>query len=310
LKKIAVVGSLNMDIVVKVDHMPKVGETIMGHGLAYIPGGKGANQACAAGRLGGNAVMLGKVGGDQFGDALVANLAAAGVETGRIQRSRQPTGTALITVNNQGNNSIVVAPGANSDCDIAYADACRDVWEAADVVMLQMEIPHEAVYHLVREAKKAGKTVILNPAPAVRQFPDALYSDIDYITPNETELEILTGMEVGTPEEIAAAADSLLRKGAGRVLVTCGPMGALLAGRQGWKLYGVADVKVVDTTAAGDTFNAAFAVALTEGRSEAEAVAFANKAATLAVIREGAQISIPSRDDVERFDELVAPHLK
>ena len=111
-------------------------------------------------------------------------------------------------------------------------------------------------------------------------------------------------------EEIAAAADSLLRKGAGRVLVTCGPMGALLAGRQGWKLYGVADVKVVDTTAAGDTFNAAFAVALTEGRSEAEAVTFANKAATLAVIREGAQISIPSRDDVERFDELVAPHLK
>lgn len=303
--KIVVVGSLNMDVVVKVDSMPRPGETVMGRDLRHIPGGKGANQACAAGRLSGNTAMLGKVGADQSGEALLASLSAAGVDVSGIQRVKTPTGTALIWVDGAGDNSIVVAPGANGECDLAYLEAHRATIGEAGVVMTQMEIPHETIYGLIRMAKGLGKTVILDPAPAPRNFPVELYPLIDYITPNETELEILTGMPVTSVGEITWAAKALLEKGAGKVVVTCGKLGAMLVGQNGWELFPVVDVPVADSTAAGDSFNAGFAVALTEGKSEAEAMIFANRVSTLVVTREGAQNSIPSREEVDGFDEAI-----
>lgn len=303
--KIVVVGSLNMDIVVKMENMPRPGETVMGWDLRHIPGGKGANQACAAGRLSGNTVMLGKVGKDSSGETLVNSLKHAGVDISRIAQSDAPTGTALIWVNGAGNNSIVVAAGANQECDLPYIEAHRQVIQDAEIVMVQMEIPHPAVYGLIRLAKELGKTVVLNPAPAPADFPQELYPYIDYITPNETELEILCGMEVATAEQIVRAARSLLHKGVGKIVVTCGKLGAMLVDSGGWKLFPVVDVPVADTTAAGDSFNAGFAVALTEGKTEAEAIVFANKVATLTVTKEGAQNSIPTRAEVDGFKQTI-----
>lgn len=305
-RKILIVGSLNMDIVVKVDNMPKVGETVMGWDLCYIPGGKGANQACAVGKLSGNAAMLGKVGNDTFGETLLESLQQANVDIAGIENSEATTGTALIWVNSQGDNSIIVTAGANAECDLPYIETHRQAILDADIVIVQMEIPQEAVYGLIRLAKELGKTVILNPAPAPADFPSALYPCIDYITPNETELEILSNMEVNTVGQIARAAETLLSKGVGKVVVTCGKLGAMLVDADGWNLYPVIDVPVTDTTAAGDSFNAGFAVALTEGKTEAGAIAFANKVATLVVTRPGAQSSIPTRAEVDSFEQIIS----
>lgn len=304
-RKILIVGSLNMDIVVKVDNMPKVGETVIGWDLCYIPGGKGANQACAVGKLSGNATMLGKVGNDTFGETLLESLLQANVDITGIERSETTTGTALIWVNSQGDNSIIVTAGANAECDLPYIETHRQAILDADIVIVQMEIPQEAVYGLIRLANVLGKTVILNPAPAPADFPSELYPCIDYITPNETELEILSDMEVNTAGQIAQAARTLLRKGVGKVVVTCGKLGAMLVDADGWNLYPVIDVPVTDTTAAGDSFNAGFAVALTEGKTEVEAIAFANKVATLVVTRPGAQSSIPTRAEVDSFEQII-----
>lgn len=304
-RKILIVGSLNMDIVVKVDKMPKVGETVMGRDLCYIPGGKGANQAFAVGKLLGNAAMLGKVGNDPFGETLLESLRQANVDIVGIERSTIPTGTALIWVNSEGDNSIIVTAGANAGCDLPYIEAHHQAILDADIIIVQMEIPQKAVYGLIRLAKELGKTVILNPAPAPADFPTSLYPFIDYLTPNETELELLSGMDASSVEQIALAAVSLLSKGAGKVVVTCGKQGAMLVDDAGWEMYPVIDVPVADTTAAGDSFNAGFAVALTEGKTDAEAIAFANKVATLVVTRHGAQSSIPTRAEADSFEQIV-----
>lgn len=299
MKKILVIGSSNLDFVIRVSEMPAVGETLLGQSLERIPGGKGANQACACGRLGGNTTFLSAVGTDGLGDVVLENLIATGVDCTRVAHSVGNTGMAVIYVNDAGNNSIVVVSGANSTCDQEYFSQTWDLVEQADIVVAQMEIPHDAVYEVMRRAYGMGKVTILNPAPAPDDLPADLYACLHYITPNETELQKLTGLPVGTVEEAKAVAAVLLERGVGQVVVTLGEKGALLKSREREQLFPALPVKAVDTTAAGDTFNGAMAVRLAEGADIGAAITFANAASALAVSRKGAQTSIPSRAEVE-----------
>lgn len=301
MKKILVIGSLNMDIVINVDDMPLTGETILGKDIKYIPGGKGANQSYSAGRLGGNVTMLGCVGQDEFGEVLLNNLVQAGVDISHMKKSSEfPTGTAIIYVNKAGDNSIVVIPGANGQCNTAYLKENDEIFMECDYVLLQMEIPPDAVYYAIRRAKQLGKTVILNPAPAPQGISEDILKQLDYISPNETELAKLTNASCEKMEDIVFASFSLVQKGVQNILVTLGEKGALLVNDNGTELNAARKVKaVVDTTAAGDCFNAAFVVALAEGKSQKDAILFANAASSIAVTRSGAQSSIPTREETD-----------
>lgn len=301
MEKILIAGSLNMDVVVKVEDMPKVGETVLAGSLDYIPGGKGANQACAAGRLGGDVTMIGAVGKDQFADVILKGLEDAGVDVSGISHTGAPTGIALIPVDNKGNNSIIVAAGANRLCDLSYIELKKPLIESAGILITQMEIPEDAVYHAIKTAHGFGRKVILNPAPTPKFIPADIYPCIDYMTPNETELEALTGMNTSNIQDIADAAKMLIARGVKRVLVTCGSAGAVLVSSEGYEHCPSPVVNAVDTTGAGDCFNAAFAVALIEGKSEKDAIGFACSAAAISVTREGAQHSMPYRKEVEAF---------
>lgn len=295
-KGILVIGSLNMDLSIDLAKMPVTGETILGRGIAYKAGGKGANQACAAGKLGGRVRMLGCVGQDEFGQKLVKSLSESGVETDYIKESRDlPTGTAVIYVDDNGDNSIVVIPGANMACDIEYLKAQDEQFHWCDYVVLQMEIPYEAVWYSVKLAKELGKTVILNPAPAPDKIPEEILSLVDYLTPNETEIIALNGK---SKDDIREGAEKLLSRGVSNVIATLGDRGALLVNRYGETFYPARKVVSVDTTAAGDCFNGAMVAALAEGQSEAEAILFANIASSIAVTRKGAQESLPIREEV------------
>lgn len=301
-KSILVIGSLNMDMTIPVEELPQKGETILGGSPSYIPGGKGANQACAAGKLGGRVAMLGKVGRDQMGRTLKENLAAAGVDVSHVEETPDaPTGMAVIYVDRRGSNSIVVIPGANACCDQAYVEANEALIAAHDIIVLQLEIPYDAVFAAVRLAKKHGRMVILNPAPAPDSLPDEVISALDYFTPNETELARIAGMAAGSVREAEAAGKRLVEKGVGTVLATLGEAGALLVTREEARLVPALRVDAVDTTAAGDTFNGAFVTALAEGIPEGEAIAFANKAAAISVTRKGAQTSIPTREELDAW---------
>lgn len=302
MKKILVVGSLNMDMVFQVDHHPKTGETIMGDDIRYFPGGKGANQAFGAARLGGDVTMLGVVGEDEAGEQLVENLRLAGVVTDKIQHNPSAhTGTAFIAVNREGNNSIVVIPGANATCDVAYLENHQHLFQEADIVLLQMEIPRDSLRFVVETAYALGKVIILNPAPAQR-LENTLLEKITYLTPNETELEILSGKSCQTMEDIEVAAKELLHHGVKHVVVTLGAQGAAHFNTQGMDLVPGRPVAAVDTTAAGDCFNGALAVALAEGKPMVEAIRFGNLAASLSVTKPGAQSSMPSRGELEALD--------
>ena len=295
-KGILVIGSLNMDLSIDLAKMPVTGETILGRGIAYKAGGKGANQACAAGRLGGRVRMLGCVGQDEFGQKLVKSLSESGVETDYIKESRDlPTGTAVIYVDDNGDNSIVVIPGANMACDIEYLKEQDEQFHWCDYVVLQMEIPYEAVWYSVKRAKELGKMVILNPAPAPDEIPEEILSLVDYLTPNETEIIALNGK---SKDDIREGAEKLLSRGVSNVIATLGDRGALLVNQYGETFYPARKVVSVDTTAAGDCFNGAMVAALAEGQSEAEAILFANMASSIAVTRKGAQESLPIREEV------------
>lgn len=301
-KKILVIGSLNMDMVIPVKELPQKGETILGGSPDYIPGGKGANQACAAGKLGGAVTMLGKVGRDEMGRALKENLAAAGVDVSHVEETPEaPTGMAVIYVSESGSNSIVVIPGANGLCDAAYIEANEDLIAAHDIVVLQLEIPYDGVFRAIRLAKKHGRLVVLNPAPAPDSLPPEVIASLDYFTPNETEMGRIAGLPVGNTEEAVAAGKKLVEAGVGTVLATLGEAGALLVTGETAQVIPTLRVRAVDTTAAGDTFNGAFVTALAEGKSEAEAIAFGNRAAAISVTRKGAQTSIPTRKEVEEY---------
>ena len=298
MAKILVAGSLNMDLRFSMKRMPLEGETVLADGLLYNPGGKGANQAAAAAKLGGDVAMLGAVGRDGFGDVLAKSLADCGCDVSALRRVSAPTGTACIYVDEQGRNSIVVIAGANAYCDTEYLKECEDALETCDILMLQLEIPYDAVWYLAKKAHALGKTVILNPAPAPDEIPESVLKCVDWLTPNETELSRLTGMPCEEPSEIGEAAAKLQAMGVKNVLVTVGSRGAYLCTAEGAELIPTEKVKAVDTTAAGDCFNGAFAVALSEGQAPEDAVRFANKAASLSVTREGAQASLPSREEI------------
>ncbi|MCQ2561968.1 MAG: ribokinase [Clostridia bacterium] len=298
MAKILVAGSLNMDLRLTMKKMPLAGETIMGDSIMYNPGGKGANQAAAAAKLGGDVAMLGSVGKDGFGDTLAESLAGCGADVSMLKRADEPTGMATIYVDENGRNSIVVIAGANGCCDTEYLKASRKALEDCEILMMQLETPFDGVWYFVKEAKALGKTVILNPAPAPDSVPDDVLACVDWFTPNETELAKLTKMNCESVEEIKAAAEYLLAKGVGHVLVTVGSRGAYLCDKENSCLIEGIKVKAVDTTAAGDTFSGAFAVALSEGKAPADAIAFANKAASISVTRPGAQGSIPTRDEM------------
>lgn len=298
--RILVIGSLNMDIVIGMKKMPEKGETILGKNLTYVPGGKGANQACALGKLGGKTAMLGCVGQDGFGNHQIENLRKNHVDVSYLKQvSQKPTGTAVIYVDEQGQNSIVVVAGANEACDMGYLKEHDFLFEQYDFFVFQMEIPCEAVWYGIQRAKELGKTVFLNPAPAPDFIPEELLGQIDYLTPNETELIKLAGMSQVTEENIREGARRLLEKGIKNVLVTLGEKGVLLVNRDTEKIYPARKVQAVDTTAAGDCFNGALVTALAEGKSLEEAILFANTASSVAVTRKGAQSSIPDREEVE-----------
>ena len=297
--RVVVVGSSNTDMVVRAPHLPAPGETVLGGEFAMLPGGKGANQAVAAARLGGRVSFVARVGADVFGDNAVRGFEAEGIVTDRIVRDpAAPSGVALIGVDQQrGENAIIVAPGANgrlSPDDIARA---ADVIRSADAVLCQLEIPVETVAAALTLARDAGVLTVLNPAPA-QALPPELLANVSLLTPNEAEAAFLAG-GAGSPAE---AARELRGRGVGTVIVTLGAAGALIVSENGEQhIAGRRVANVVDTTAAGDCFTGALAVALGEKHSLEYAVHFANAAAALSVTRLGAQPSLPTRAETRHF---------
>lgn len=303
MKKILVVGSLNMDCVVETPHIPQAGETVSGKNVSFIPGGKGANQAYTAGKLGGAVKMLGAVGNDSFGQTLIANLADAGVDVSGIYAlEKEATGQAFISIDDAGENSIIVIPGANGALTPALMEkneaGLAKIIEKMDIVVMQLEIPLETVLYVKELAASMHKLLIVDPAPALSNIPDSLWEGIDYIKPNETELSILTGKQMETQEEMIDSAKLMLKKGVKNVIVTMGSKGCMLVNNDLKQFFPARKVKAVDTTAAGDCFTAAFALALAEEKSCSEAIVFGQTASAIAVTRKGAQTSIPTREEM------------
>ena len=297
--KILVIGSLNIDMVMRVDHMPAAGETILCDGMKLVAGGKGANQACAAGRLGTDVTMLGAIGNDSHGEMQRDSLQRSGVDvSGLITKESVSTGTAFITVNKEGNNSIVVVQGANAQFTPEDIEAHRDLLEECEIVILQLEIPMDTVLYAVKLARTLGKTVILDPAPVPEHFPEELYQYVDIIKPNESELSRLTGI-ADAQNHLEEAVQIVKDHGVRNVLVTLGGDGVYLDTENEAPVHIPAKkVEVVDTTAAGDSFTAALAAMLLEGKTLKEAAEFANQVSAIVVTREGAQDSIPTLQEV------------
>lgn len=291
---IVIVGSLNMDLVVRAPRFPDPGETIIGSDFGTFPGGKGANQAVAAARLGAKVKMIGCVGQDAFGDQLLESIAHDGVDTTFIRRDpHHPSGVALITLDEAGQNSIVVASGANAQLkpqDISDAEAA---FEGASLVLLQLESPLDAVTRAVELAKQHGLQVVLNPAPA-RDLPPSLLRNIDYLIPNRNELSLLAGVE-----DIDTAVNLLTGLGIDHLIVTMGDEGVLVIDQGRQRHIPPYPVEVVDTTAAGDAFAGAFSVALSEGKDAFQAARWGNAAGALAVTHVGAQPSLPNREALQ-----------
>ena len=301
MKKICVIGSLNMDLIAVAEGFPKPGETLIGEEFGVFPGGKGANQAVAAGRLGVPVCMIGKVGEDDFGGQQLKNLQENGVATDGVGiEAGISSGVALIEVDRSGENHIIVIPGANDRVDSAYIDEQLPRMLDCDVLLFQLEIPIETVCYAIKKLKTLGKMVILDPAPA-RVLPDEIYPLVDIITPNETELLILTKKNKSinhTVKEMYHAAHLLLQKGVGQVIIKAGKEGAhIIDGQDIIRISGY-KVNAIDTTAAGDTFNAALAVSLAQGLEITECVRFANAAAALSTTAKGAQSAMPSMEKV------------
>jgi len=303
---IVVVGSLNMDFVVTVQHLPAPGETVLGRDFQMIPGGKGANQACAAGKLGAGSTavrMIGRVGYDVFADHLKASLSAAGVDVAAVHASKaQPTGVALIWVDRAGQNSIVVASGANHALAAADVEAMRKVFRGASHALFQLETPLDTVAAALALAREEGLATILDPAPA-QALPADLLARVDILTPNESEALMLLGRPAArvSLEDAPALAEALLGLGPHTVILKLGDRGCFLCQGQARRHYPAFAVEPRDATAAGDTFNAGLAVALAENMPMDRALPFANAAAAISVTRLGAQASAPSRAEVDAF---------
>ena len=300
-RKLIVLGSVNADHVLQLDDFPRPGETVIGHGYQVLPGGKGANQAVAAARLGADVGFIACVGDDDFGARILKRFADDGIDTAAVEVvPGTPTGIALIQIAANGENTIVISPEANGRLTPEVLGPQLALLQGADTLLMQLESPLATIELAARKARESGATVVLNPAPA-QPLPDALLADVSVITPNETEAELLTGVKVVTESDAEKAADILHGKGVETVIITLGRNGAFLssAGVSGRiEGYGVTPV---DTTAAGDTFNGALVAALQQGVDMAEAVRFAHAAAAISVTRLGAQTSIPYRAEVDRF---------
>lgn len=299
---IVVVGSLNMDLVAQVEKLPETGQTVPGSSFATYPGGKGANQAVAAAKLGGQVIMAGCVGQDAFGKELMDSLAASRVNTQYVRKTDQVTGTALITVAEKGKNTIVVVPGANAMTCSRDVDAALHAAKDPGILLLQHEISPETVAYAIKTAKAAGWRVMVNPAPA-RLITDTLYPLIDFLTPNETEAAMLSGVAITSREQAKQAAKVLLAKGVENVIITLGEQGALWATKEKQGFVEPVVVQAVDTTAAGDAFSGALAAGLSEEKTLSEALEFASYAAAIAVTRPGAQPALATTSEVEQLME-------
>jgi ribokinase len=303
--KILVLGSFMMDLVVRTPRAPENGETIMGTSFSRFPGGKGANQAVAAARLGGNVTMAGKLGTDPFGDEMLSTVEKENVDTQYILHDPQhPTGVGSITLDENGNNRIIVVPGANLQYNESDLEMIVDVIKEADLFVVQLEMDLQMTGKAIEIAHRANVPVILNPAPA-RVLNDELLAKVTFLTPNETEAEILTGIKVSGLRDAEKAANVLLSKGVKHVVITLAEKGALVATASGSRYVPGYPVKPVDTVAAGDAFNGALAVALVDGKPIEEAVSFANAVGALAVTKAGAIPSLPTLQEVTRFVEAL-----
>ena len=300
MKKVLVAGSLNMDMVTNVERIPVVGETLLGSEIEMIPGGKGANQAVAIGKLGGRVHMMGAIGNDEYGEHLLANLKKNNVESNQVSvLESYSTGLAFIMVNSHADNSIVVIPGANGAFEEKLIDE-KKIREA-DIILAQMEIPIETVEYVFRKGREDNKYIILNPAPA-RKIPDRMMALIDLIVPNETEFEILTGYSAKSEESLLKGVQKLFGQGVKEVIVTLGERGARYFGKDGDDIYVPGKkVKAVDTTAAGDSFIGAYVTAISDGEGIEKALDFAARAAAITVSRPGAQQSLPGLKMVNAF---------
>jgi len=301
MNKIIVVGSINMDTVIKVQHIPQIGETIIAKDLKNYNGGKGANQAVSIARLGANVSMIGRIGNDDYGNKLYKDLKNENINCESIEfDNKTPTGTAFINVSERGENNIVVYQGANKRLNIEQIEKYEDIFDGAKICVIQLEIPIETVEFVVDICYQKGIKVILNPAPAC-ELPDILLEKVYILTPNETELTFLSGIKIETIEDIKEASKYLLDKGVKNVITTIGGKGSFLINKDVEKIFDAIKVTAVDTTAAGDSFTGALAVALSEGKNIESAIKFATYVAALTVTKEGAQSSLPYRDEVEKF---------
>lgn len=299
--EILVLGSFMMDLVVKTSRAPESGETIIGTSFAMFPGGKGANQAVAAARLGGKVMMAGKVRTDQFGDEALMTLNNENINTQFMLRDHEfSTGVGSIVLEENGDNRIIVAPGANLNYSFLDLNTIKDVIKDSKILVTQLEMDYEVTRQAILFAASNNIPVILNPAPACN-LDDELFKNVTYLTPNETEAELLTGIKISSFEEAEAAAKVLLEKGVKNVVMTLAEKGSLIADESGVRYMKGFSVKAIDTVAAGDSFNGALAFGITNGKSLDEAVKMANAVGALAVTKEGAIPSLPYLEEVEQF---------
>lgn len=301
MNKILVIGSSNMDLVVQVPRCPAAGETLFGSSFTTNYGGKGANQAVAVARIGSGVTFMTKLGNDTFGQQMRQHFSEEGMDlTHILTDAESPTGTALITVEDKGENRIIVVPGANARLTENDVESLSDEINSCRFVLTQLEIPLPTVLHIAEMTSAAGKQLILNPAPA-RPLPNSLLQKVFLITPNETEAEILTGIRVSDAESARRAALWFREKGIQQIVITMGSQGAFVFTDDFQGMVPSYKVKAIDTTAAGDVFNSALTVALSEGKTTADAARFGCAASALAVMRPGAQSSIPTRTEIDAF---------
>ncbi len=308
MKKILVIGSLNMDLVTMSERHPKLGETIIGKSFFQIPGGKGGNQAVAISKLGGDVTMFGCVGKDSYGDILIEELKKNDVNIDSVKKVEKNTGIATIVVDENADNTIIVVPGANFEIGIEDIDKNIELIKDADIVLLQLEIPIDVVEYILKKSKEYNKITILNPAPAEKLSAEII-KNVDYLVPNETELELLSGMPTNSQEEVLEASKKLMKMGVKNLIVTMGKNGSIFVGEDKVVNVGIHKVKAVDPTAAGDSFIGGVIRVLAEGKKIEEAMEFGARVGAITVTKEGAQSSLPTWDEVINYKFFHIPRV-